>query len=124
VATFTGIGGNFKMVWVATLLWNQWQPWSGIRRKFLQSVESQLTLFYANQKEYGKQDESSKRHVEGFMYAGVVLELTTNAELTDIMGRIYYDVFGMTPTERKLMKEKGEQEQINWSYYDTPPTQR
>jgi len=31
VATFTGIGGNFKMVWVATLLWNQWQPWSGIR---------------------------------------------------------------------------------------------
>ena len=31
VATFTGIGGNFKMVWVATLHRNQWQPCTGIR---------------------------------------------------------------------------------------------
>jgi hypothetical protein len=41
VATFTGIGGNFKMVWVATLLWNQWQPWSGIR---MLTVEKMLQL--------------------------------------------------------------------------------
>tara|TARA_R110001592_G_scaffold117996_4_gene320264 strand:- start:1663 stop:1977 length:315 start_codon:yes stop_codon:yes gene_type:complete len=95
-----------------------------LRRKFLQSVESQLTQFYTHQKEYGKQDESAKRHVEGFMYAGVVLELTMNAELKEVMERIYYDVFGMTPLERKLMKEKGEEEEMDWSYYDTPPKQR
>lgn len=37
VATFTGIGGNFKMVWVATLHRNQWQPCTGIRSDYLPS---------------------------------------------------------------------------------------
>jgi hypothetical protein len=31
VAGFTGIGGSFRMEWVAALPWNQWQDWSGIR---------------------------------------------------------------------------------------------
>jgi hypothetical protein len=31
VAGFTGIGGSFRMEWVAALPWNQWQAWSGIR---------------------------------------------------------------------------------------------
>jgi hypothetical protein len=33
VAGFTGIGGSFRMEWVAALPWNQWQVWSGIRTK-------------------------------------------------------------------------------------------
>jgi hypothetical protein len=34
VAGFTGIGGSFRMEWVAALPWNQWQAWTGIRSMF------------------------------------------------------------------------------------------
>ncbi|EAZ99849.1 hypothetical protein MELB17_12616 [Marinobacter sp. ELB17] len=27
-----GISGSFRVEWVAGFVWNQWQPWSGIRR--------------------------------------------------------------------------------------------
>ena len=30
VATFTGMGGRFQTVWVATFHRNRWQPWTGI----------------------------------------------------------------------------------------------
>ncbi|MEO9589280.1 SDR family oxidoreductase, partial [Marinobacter sp.] len=26
-----GISGSFRVEWVADFVWNQWQPWSGIR---------------------------------------------------------------------------------------------
>ncbi|EAZ99106.1 hypothetical protein MELB17_06009 [Marinobacter sp. ELB17] len=28
-----GISGSFRVEWVAGFVWNQWQPWSGIRSK-------------------------------------------------------------------------------------------
>jgi len=27
-----GISGSFRVEWVAGFVWNQWQPWSGIRK--------------------------------------------------------------------------------------------
>jgi hypothetical protein len=44
VATFTGIGGNFKMVWVATLHRNQWQPCTGIRTLVVGAVVSRVNF--------------------------------------------------------------------------------
>lgn len=65
-----------------------------------------------------------KHHVEGFMYAGIVMEVATNEELISMIDRIYFATFGMTSTERKLQKEKGELEEVDWSIYDTPTSQR
>jgi hypothetical protein len=28
-----GISGSFRVEWVAGFVWNQWQPWSGIRTR-------------------------------------------------------------------------------------------
>jgi hypothetical protein len=97
---------------------------SSKKKLFLNAVEKQLTQLYINQKERGKQDEDTKHHIEGFMHAGIIMELTSNDELSKIMERIYYDVFGMTPIERKLQKEKGVEDEIDWSLYDIPPSQR
>ncbi|MCD1632106.1 OST-HTH/LOTUS domain-containing protein, partial [Marinobacter shengliensis] len=30
-----GISGSFRVEWVADFVWNQWQPWSGIRTQFI-----------------------------------------------------------------------------------------
>jgi hypothetical protein len=45
VAEFTGIGGSFGMEWVADLLWNQWQNWTGIHNKDHFSSQVMLNLF-------------------------------------------------------------------------------
>jgi len=94
------------------------------RELFLASAKQQLIELYTAQKERGKQGPSLKHHAEGFMHAGIVLELATNEELTELIGNIYYDTFGMTPVERKLQQEKGEVEEKDWSYYDLPLSQR
>ena len=31
-----GISGSFRVEWVAGFVWNQWQPWSGIRKSAVQ----------------------------------------------------------------------------------------
>lgn len=95
-----------------------------MRKRFIVSTKSQLIQFYSSLKEYEKEDTAQKYKIEGFMHAGVVLELTENQELTKLMEQVYFDIFGMTPTERKLIKEKGETKVVDWSFYDTPPTQR
>jgi len=33
-----GISGSFRVEWVAGFVWNQWQPWSGIRSLATQSL--------------------------------------------------------------------------------------
>jgi len=35
-----GISGSFRVEWVAGFVWNQWQPWSGIRSKAIKELES------------------------------------------------------------------------------------
>ena len=97
---------------------------TGMKKAFIGSVTEQLEQYYMNIKQYDKDDEEQKHKIEGFMYAGVVLEITNNKELTELMLRIYFDVFGMTPSERKLIKEKGEVSEIDWSYYDMPTARR
>jgi hypothetical protein len=97
---------------------------SSKKKLFLDVVEKQLLQLYINQKEFGRQDDDAKHHIEGFMHAGLIMDLISNDELSQIMERVYYDVFGMTPIERKLQKEKGEEDEVDWSFYDIPPSKR
>ncbi|WP_181023799.1 hypothetical protein [Nitrosomonas ureae] len=34
VAGINGLGGSFRLEWVAALPWNQWQLWSGICKEY------------------------------------------------------------------------------------------
>jgi len=48
-----GISGSFRVEWVAGFVWNQWQPWSGIR---IQADETRIQVL----KEDGKRAQSDK----------------------------------------------------------------
>jgi len=37
VSQATCRGGSFRVEWVAGFVWNQWQPWSGIRKVLYRS---------------------------------------------------------------------------------------
>lgn len=94
------------------------------KKVFLDKFEQKLRAFYEKQTEYGKFNKEEVRYIEGFMHAGIAIKLVTPDEMKQIMEAIYFDVFKMTPLERKLQKMKGEQQETDWSYYDLPPQQR
>lgn len=95
-----------------------------LRRQFLTDVQEQLKSFYQDLKMKRKMDMQQKHRIEGFMFAGARLGLTENHELEALMEKVHSDVFGMSIAERRLMSLKGEEQAVDWAYYDTPITQR
>lgn len=95
-----------------------------LRTQFINDVSKQLESFYHDLKLKRKMDQQQKHRIEGFMFAGTRLGLTDKQELNELMEKAHFSVFGLTITERRLKSLKNEQEEIDWSFYDTPITQR
>lgn len=95
-----------------------------LRNQFIEDLSVQLKQLYQKLKLKRKFDEQKKYRIEGFMYAGTRLGLTDKAELQTLMEKTHYEVLGMTINERRLNSLKGEQDEIDWSFYDVPTNQR
>ena len=92
---------------------------------FLDEVSRRLTaLFRANQQ--GVKPSPQERHrLEGFMQAGVFMELTSNQELSELMERIHQQVFGLSIAERRQQQQsRWPEEEIDFSRYEQPAYQR
>lgn len=94
------------------------------RELFLSHIERQLIKYYQNVKLREKEDHTAKHRIEGFMQAGVALELVNSIELQSITDKIHVEVFNMTQLERKLKVVKGEGSEIDWSIYEQSPSMR
>lgn len=94
------------------------------REIFFRELSRQLKQFYEDHKLCGHRDDVLKHRIEGFMLAGIRLELTEEDELHQMMEDIHLKVFGLTISERRLKELKGDAEPEDWAYYDTPITQR
>ena len=92
--------------------------------QFIDGVKAQLTHLYSEIKEKRTLDEAQKHRIEGFISAGLYLGLVEKKEISALIEEIHLTVFGQTVRERKLEKLMGEQESIDWSIYDTPPSLR
>ena len=95
-----------------------------LRTQFLEDVSSQLEQFYQDLKLKRQMDQQQKHRIEGFMFAGTRLGLTDKEELNSLMETVHFNVFGLSITERRLKSLKNEQEDVDWSFYDIPITQR
>lgn len=95
-----------------------------LRNQFLDDLNRQLNHLYQDLKLKRKFDERKKHRLEGFMHAGTCLGLTDKAELEMLMEKAHFSVFGMSIAERRLKSLKDEQDEVDWSFYDTPTTQR
>lgn len=95
-----------------------------LRTQFLDDVSKQLEQFYQDMKLKRKMDQQQKSRIEGFMFAGTRLGLTDKNELNTLMEKVHFNVFGLSITERRLKSLKNEQEEVDWSFYDIPITQR
>ena len=95
-----------------------------LRTQFLGDVGNQLEQFYQDLKLKRKMDQQQKHRIEGFMFAGTRLGLTDKEELNELMERVHFKVFDLSIAERRLKSLKNEQEEVDWSFYDIPTTQR
>ena len=89
VATFTGIGGNFKMVWVATLHRNQWQPCTGIRNDISIVDTLELSLLFFSEETLHKLPKSYKEKDPSSTNDPLQDALVTKTLLIKIIERFY-----------------------------------
>jgi hypothetical protein len=95
-----------------------------MKSRFVSDLKRQLREIYEQLKLQGKMPAQIKSRAEGFMLAGRRLGLVEKSELETLMENVHMEVFGLSINERRLMQLKGEQFEIDWSYYDKPITER
>lgn len=96
-------------------------------RSFLAETEKRLRHIFNASKEGYKASPVERNRLEGFMSAGVFLELTTNNELKELLDRIHFEVFGKTIEDRKaeLQNEaRWREEAIDYTAFDSPSFER
>ena len=88
---------------------------------FMKEVESRFQKIFRASKEGYKATEVERRHLEGFIQAGVFLKLTTNHEVHQLMATIHHNVFGQSIEERKGVKPiSWSEEAIDYSRFESP----
>ncbi|MDX1749060.1 MAG: hypothetical protein R3271_01920 [Methylophaga sp.] len=92
--------------------------------QFIEHVSNLLKPFYQDLKLKRKMNQQQKHRIKGFMFTGAHLGLNDKQELNELMEKVYFSVFGLIITERRLKSLKNEQEDIDGSFYDIPIKQR
>ena len=89
--------------------------------KFINEVKHRLKTIFNSSKEGYRVLSVEKHRVEGFMQAGVFLDLISNEELYDVMQEVHMSVFDMSIEERQKINEiKWNDEQIDYGGYEIP----
>jgi hypothetical protein len=93
---------------------------------YLKEVESRLLRMFKGAKEGHKAHAIERHRLEGFMQAGVFLDLTSNDELSSIMEQKHVEVFGMSISERESEMQEGWKgvKKMDYSYFDKPTFER
>lgn len=90
------------------------------RNEFLKAVSSRLTHHFKASKE-GYKDSAERHRMEGFMQAGIFMQITTLSEMNKLMEEIHFEVFDKTIEQRKQEQDQQWQEEgIDYSAYEVP----
>ena len=94
------------------------------RAVFEKRFEELLQSLYAfgDAKVTAKEQLSQK--IEGFIEAGLLLEVTDNTRLQEIVDRVHLEVFGESLADRRKAAKLGRQTIKDWSLYDRPAFER
>ena len=62
-----------------------------------------------------------KNRLDGFIHAGLVIGIASNAEVKVIVEEVHMNVFGMTIKQRGIELKLGSKAaEVSWDLYDTP----
>ena len=76
---------------------------------YFAEISNHLTKLFKASKEGYKIPDIDRHRLEGFIHAGIFLNITTRGEMTNLMEQAHYAVFGKTIEERRSDKT------ISWS---------
>ncbi|WP_374972762.1 hypothetical protein [Spongiibacter marinus] len=92
---------------------------------FIVEVEKRLLIIFKSARDGYKPSPTDKNRLEGFMQAGVFLGVVENAEMSALMERTHFTVFGKSIAERKTERSmKWSDEAIDYSQFESPTYER
>ncbi len=95
------------------------------RENYINEVEKRLNRMFLASKDGYKAPSIERHRLEGFMNAGVFIGIITNDELSKLMDKIHFSVFGKTIQQRIIDLPDSWQEEItDYSQYDQPTYER
>lgn len=95
------------------------------RESYLEEVEKRLRNMFGASREGYRTPDKIRHQLEGFMQAGIFLNLASRAELYELMNDVHEAVYGKSIEERKAERlAKWEVEAIDYSAYEAPTYER
>lgn len=93
--------------------------------EYIDEVSNRFSRLFSASKAGYKVPDAERHRLEGFIQAGIYLELATNPELKELMEQVHFSVFGKTISQRHKEKPVAWPEVLNeYDQYDSPTFER
>ena len=93
--------------------------------EYMGEVSNRLSKIFRASKAGYKVPDAERHRLEGFIQAGIYLELATNPELKELMEQVYFSVFGKSISQRhKENLVSWPEVLIEYDQYDQPTFER
>ena len=95
------------------------------RERYLQEIRQQYHLVCIDLKNGKSLPEIEKGRFEGFMRAGLLLGVVTQAELQQLLEDIHFKVFGKSIAERRSERNnRFTNDEIDYGQFESPAIER
>ncbi len=92
---------------------------------FVQEVETRFRQQFKLMKAGYKSSAQERHRLEGFIQAGVFMELVSRTQMQALMDQVFVEVFGKTPSEKaQELKNFWPAEGVDYSRFDSPSYER
>ena len=91
------------------------------KERFITEVTNRLTKLFRASKEGYKVSEAERHRLEGFIHAGIFMQVVTSNEMSLLLGNLHYSILGNTIQGRKSEKTASWSDfDINYDNFDSP----
>lgn len=95
------------------------------RTSYLNAIKDHLTELYSLQDSASETYQRLKNRLDGFIHAGLVIDIVSHDEVQKIVEKEHMRVFGMTVKQRGIeLKLDSRTAEVDWDLYDTPTIHR
>ena len=95
------------------------------KSKYIAGIKELLQLFYGTKDLNSAYRKKLESKVDGFIAAGILIDLISKPELQTIIDTEHMSAFGMTRDERReKLKFQSKGVAIDWDIYDIPTIHR
>ena len=88
---------------------------------YMAEIQNRLNKIFRASAEGYKVPDIDRHRLEGFMQAGVFLEIAAPTEMTSLLEEVHYSVFAKTIQQRKAAKSPGWADiEVDYGQFDSP----